>query len=74
MDHLIKDLLCSPPDGEEKISYLGVHMANTAISKVTAKISGEADVSDVKMEYYYSNEHLKGKEGLKDGFASGLKK
>jgi hypothetical protein len=40
---------------------------------VTARITEESVVSNVKAEYYYSGEHLKGKVGLKDGISLCLK-
>ena len=45
-------------------------MANTAVTRLSVVVKeGGAGFGDVRIISVYDNEHLKGKEGLKDGHA-----
>ena len=58
------------PDGLEKEFWAKMKMANTAVTRLSVVVKeGGAGFGDVRIISVYDNEHLKGKEGLKDGHA-----
>ena len=58
------------PEGYEGEFWVKNRIANTAVTRLSMVVKEDGTgFSDVKILSVYNNDHLKGKEGLKDGHA-----
>ena len=58
------------PEGHDGKFWVKIRMANTAVTRLSMVVKEDGTgFSNVKIFSVYNNDHLKGKEGLKDGYA-----
>ena len=58
------------PEGHEGEFWVKLRIANTAVTRLSMLVKEDGTgFSGVKILSVYNNDHLKGKEGLKDGHA-----